>query len=154
MVVVVSNLVFKEIRNKNEIFSVINECDYSFSDSIVKRKDFENLLDKIYNFALFLTIYVCDQLAGYVAFYANDKETKEAFISLIAIKTEFQKQNLGTELIKMCEKKSYKLGMNFVRLEVNDYNSNAINFYKKNGYFFDGRCSENSKFMKKSLLCE
>ena len=72
------------------------------------------------------------QALGYCAFYANDSEQKNAYISLIAVAPECQKLHIGTKLLR----DSFEMmrGMNHCLLEVRKNNQNAIRFYKTNHF--------------------
>lgn len=95
--------------------------------------------------------YNGEQVLGYCAFYANDSNTNNAYISLIAVRPESQNLHVGSHLLKVCEEIAKCYGMYGCLLEVKKNNSSAIRFYKANGFVFLNEC-ENSFLMKKQLI--
>lgn len=96
---------------------------------------------------------VCEDkeiVKGFSVFYANNKQTREAFLSMIAVKSACQKDGIGTRLLTFVEKKSHQEGMCFLRLEVNKKNKGAIAFYEKRGFSVCEQ-TEESWFMRKKI---
>lgn len=82
-----------------------------------------------------IVIYVVDfDVVGYVAFYANDLESRQAFVSLIAVKPEEQNAGIGRKLLEESIKVSRLCGMKKMCLKVDKDNEKAIKFYKSNGF--------------------
>lgn len=100
--------------------------------------------------AIFIAAYEEDVL-GFAAMYANNKENKIAYISLIAVSTQAQNRHVGKQLLETCELLALQKGMNAVELEVSKENIGAIQFYKKNGYRYKCDASENTFYMKKEI---
>ncbi|KPK71969.1 hypothetical protein AMJ87_06055 [candidate division WOR_3 bacterium SM23_60] len=72
-----------------------------------------------------------DQLIG----YAMATFTGDGFhVTNIAIKREYQRQGLGTQLMKQLETLARNKGSTYVFLEVRTNNNVAITFYEKLGY--------------------
>lgn len=146
------DIVVRQINNAELILKSIKQCDNVFEESIVSRIDFTSLFHKICEYSIFLVAYVDEEIAGYLAFYANDLINKVAFITLLAVKSKYQNKHIGKKLIEMCELYAKNNGMLQIKLEVLNQNNNAIRFYKRNGYIFEGICSDNSQYMKKFLI--
>lgn len=91
------------------------------------------------------------QVLGYCAFYANDSDTQNAYISLIAVRPESQNLHVGSQLLKVCEEIAECRGMCCCLLEVKKNNFSAIRFYQANGFVFLNE-RENSLLMKKQLI--
>ncbi len=89
---------------------------------------------------------------GYVAFYANNKNEKIAFITQIAVKKEQQSMGLGRKLITIAEKKSLEIGMESIELEVFLDNPRALEFYKRSGYEYLKSEKENSSIIMSKKL--
>lgn len=62
----------------------------------------------------------------------NNKSKAEMFV--ISIRLEFQKKGLGSKLIKFVETVTRKIGKNKLCVHVREENTNAIDFYYKNGF--------------------
>ncbi|MDY0235983.1 MAG: GNAT family N-acetyltransferase [Gudongella sp.] len=52
----------------------------------------------------------------------------------IAVKRDYQNQNIGTMLFNIIIKWGRDQGINRIELKVYSFNTNAISFYKKNGF--------------------
>lgn len=78
---------------------------------------------------------------GILIMYANDKETKKAYISLIGVKREFFGKGRGAYLMSKAEEIARKEKMCNLMLEVDNDNVRAQKFYKKCGF---SQCDVNS----------
>lgn len=141
---------FDITNNREEIDFIINDCDKAFDSPITKRKVYLDLLEKVHQNGIFIFAYNGNQYIGYCAFYANNSHSKNAYISLIAVKPEYQKLHIGKALINVCLKIAKSYGMNSCTLEVRKDNPYAIRFYHTNGFFIDDE-KESSYLMKRVL---
>lgn len=144
-------LTLKQITDEHEIFLTMKECDDAFEKSILKRDDFHQLYRKISKYAVFLRAQVDCNIAGYAAMYANDSDTKTAYLTLIGVKEDYRKQHIGTKMLEMCENIAKENGMQRLRLEVRNANKGAIKFYLRNGYTLEAACSDNSTYMIREM---
>ena len=87
-------LVFKET-----IKNIIIKYDELFTKSVVKSLNFEDLIDKISCNANVISACINGQVAGYCAYYMNDFESREAYITLIAVDEDFRANHLGTIML-------------------------------------------------------
>lgn len=94
----------------------------------------EEYVDKLMNNAIVIPFFEQNILKGMIAYYANDPAKEKAFLSLILIAEEFQKESIGSNLIDLSIKNLSKKGFAFYQLEVLKSNQNAIEFYKKKGF--------------------
>lgn len=137
-------------NDKNEICSIIKACDAAFEEPVSERDIYPDLLQKICRNGIFA--FACQEKpAAYCAFYANDADSLTAFISLIAVKPEYQHLHIGQRLLTYCLEIAVDRGMHFCALEVKKNNSSAIRFYEKNGFVLLGE-RESSYLMKKELI--
>ena len=83
--------------------------------------------------------------------YANNEETRTAYITLFGMKPAYQRQGLGKELLAACEALACARGMEKIRLEVTDSNVKAVRFYTRAGFVRTGACEENSSYMEKNI---
>ena len=69
---------------------------------------------------------------------------------MIAVKEEYRREHIGSEILKFAELEAQSKGMHFLKLEVNRSNLGAIRFYTNHGYSV---CEENptSYYMEKEL---
>jgi carbamoylphosphate synthase large subunit/ribosomal protein S18 acetylase RimI-like enzyme len=139
------------LSSKEEIIRLLNEYDFMFTPSISSRiKDLEIYAYKLQNNA-FVYSAKDDTTIGFIAFYANDKHSKTAYITFLGVLPYVRKRGIGTTLLKLCFDVAQEKGMSFVKLEVRTYNEHAINFYKRNGFEFCGKASADSMYMMKKL---
>lgn len=124
--------------------AIIEKCDSAFLDPVTELADFADVFKKIDQYAFFFAAYKGDEVIGYAAMYANNSETKIAYVSLIAVVEEMQRQQIGSSLMEKCIDTAAEAGMTKLRLEVADKNKKAISFYKHFDFAFENRCSDNS----------
>ena len=90
---------------------------------------------------------------GYAALYANDSETGTAYISLIAVKPEYQNLHIGKRLLRRCFEIAQLYGMRSCSLEVKKSNFRAIEFYRANGFVFLNE-RKDSFLMQRNLISQ
>ena len=124
----------KIIDNSKEISSLL----YLFKNTLPSlRNGIVNITE--FSEKIYKNGYVCVYeengiQKGFAAFYANDSKNKTGYLSMIAVKDEYRRSNIGRQLLEFVESKSLWLGMNSLQLEVSKSNESAIAFYKKQGY--------------------
>ena len=143
----------EEISSSKEMREILDEFADSFIPSLYETV--ENIplyAEKLAENSKNLVICHNDEKVGFICFYANDLKNKKAFISLICVKEEYQKNGYATVLLKKMFE-FCKDSMSSVELEVYADNVKAIEFYKKNGFQKIEKQSGNPKtfFMRKAL---
>lgn len=128
---------------------IIKTCDCAFKIPILNRVNLNDFFNKLSKNAIIIYASQIDILA-YVAFYANDKNSKEAYISLIAVKPEIQNYGIGKKLLNECICISCRYGMNKIALKVDKDNANAIKFYLKNG--FNLKNEDNKQYLMEKYI--
>ncbi len=147
----IDDLIIKQITNKKEILKILHEFDKVFSPPISEKvEDTCNYANKLYENAY---VYVArtDKNLGFVTVYANDYNSKTAYISFIGVKEKARNMKIGKKLLEVCNKKAVEQGMEFMKLEVQKDNFIAREFYKKNGFSILGEASSKSLYMIKEL---
>ncbi len=91
------------------------------------------------------------QLVGMIAFYANQPETKIAYIPHIYVNKEYRGIGIFSALLQNVLTYVSKLGFLGIRLEVDKKNVRAQKAYLKHGFEYDGNTSSTSCFMKRQL---
>ena len=127
------------------------EVDPVFPVGLHGQPDPEAALLKMLRFADFIVAQEGDEVAGFAAVYANDRETRTAYITLFGVKEDRQRQHVGEKLLAACEALARKRGMERFRLEVTDSNLKAVRFYTKAGFVRTGPCEDDSSYMEKLL---
>lgn len=118
-----------ETLEKAEIDSIIHCCDGALDIPVTQRTIYADLLEKIHQKGTFFFAYDGSP-RGYCAFYANDSERRNGYISLIAVAPECQNMHIGTKLLNESFETMRTYGMKKCLLEVRKNNQKAIHFYK------------------------
>lgn len=121
-------------KNKKCISLIMSELEInrgfiSLSDCKVK-----SYLRKIDEFSIFEKHYIKNNLAGFVSFYCNNEETKEAFITLVLVDHNYRGMSIAKKLMTSVIVKVKEKGFLKCNLEVKADNLNAIQLYSKIGF--------------------
>ena len=90
------------IRDKEQIYQIIKACDTAFEEPVIGSCSFDLLFSKICNYAIFIEACANDSPLGYAAMYANDIESRVAYLTLIAVRPDYQNMGIGSALIEKC----------------------------------------------------
>lgn len=145
-------MIIKELNDINEIENIVNEFDNEFDPKIsIIVGDLRQYSMKLYKYAKTIVLSNDNDNVGFASFYCNDNIDKTAFLSQIAVKKQYSGNGLGNILLSNAERISKENGMEYMKLEVYNHNTFAINFYLKNNYEFTSEKLEKSKYMIKKL---
>ena len=136
-----------EVLKRRAVWAV----DPYFPVQLHERPDPEALLLKMLRFADFIVAADGDEPVGLAVIYANDLESRMAYVTMFGVKDEYGRRGIGRKLMAACEELALSRGMDRIRLEVLDSNERAVRFYEKNGFVRTGACSEDSSYMEKVL---
>ncbi|MBO4910270.1 MAG: GNAT family N-acetyltransferase [Lachnospiraceae bacterium] len=151
------NISIRKVDNRSEKIDIMKKCDPAFPIKLFDRENADETVEKTVRYAeFFVAEDDTDGAVGYVAFYANDRESSIAYISNIGVLQEHQHESIGSELLKTAFKESVSAGMKKIRLEVLSSNRRAIGFYLHWGFEYeDGTEAQDqggSCYMVKSLI--
>ncbi len=145
----------KLVNKRCDKINIMQLCDAALPIKLFERANYTEIVEKIVENAFFLGAFNWDGLykfpIGYVAFYANNHISKNAFISSICVLNEYQRSHIGSKLMRRCIEISKKQGMERLRLEVLKTNDKAIDFYSSWGFEYEEE-RENSFYMRKCNL--
>src|SRR5699024_10538598 len=104
-IVNLSNTMFAEdenkliqVESKQEIYNTLIKFDTTFEPRISQRiSDFEGYSSKLLDNGYFYIAKKNDEVIGFIAFYANNLNTRVAYLTFIAVKLKHQKGYLGTK---------------------------------------------------------
>ena len=144
--VALADYCMKKASSLEEKTSVIKTCENAFSNHASLNLLDKKLVRKIDALAEFLVAYN-SEILGYAAIYANDIENEIAYITLIAVRPEYQKKNIGSRLMQSCIKIAKQRGMKGIKLEVKNSNKGAISFYERWGFKFLSACTADSSYL-------
>lgn len=142
-----------KLNNQDDILNLLYDFDDVFPHLKEKVSDYKSFAQKLKENAFVYKAVLNDDVFGILVFYANDTQSKKAYISLIGIKKEYRSMGLGKYLMDNCVEISKLNGMKSLMLEVDNDNQNAIEFYINQGYFVVQKASDSSFYMKKDIGC-
>lgn len=124
----------------SETAAFFKKVDDLFVPKLSKRTDLRIFSKKLVQSAEIL--YFVDEQeskSGLIAFYANDHQTKIAYITMIVVIPEYQGYGLSKLMLKGCFDKCREKGMNCVDLHTNENNDKASSLYKGLGFILIGK---------------
>lgn len=139
------------VYTQSEKRNIIDKLEGAFQHKISLRNDYAELIEKIDLYAEFIVAYH-SKLLGYVAMYANDLNSKNAYITLIAVNPLYQGHYIGSRLLAVCETVALQRSMKTISLEVQRENKKVTRFYEKNGFVYQKDGPDGSIYMKKSIM--
>ena len=125
----------KLILSHSEVVNVISQ-----------RANLEDYISKLYGFATILPYYKGSKLKGFIAYYSNDPQKENAFLSILIIDKESAGEGLAKLLLECSVSDLINQGFKNYRLEVLKENSRAIGLYEKFGFTIENE-SENTYSM-------
>lgn len=96
--------------------------------------EIEGYLSKIDSLSIFEKYYIENKLAGFVSFYCNNKESKEAFITMVLVDESYRGKGIAQKLIIEVIDIIKEQGFLKCNLEVKADNVNATKLYSKIGF--------------------
>lgn len=106
---------------------------------------------KIYDKSSIIGVIVNDEIVGLAAVYINDHETKQAYLTYIALLESYTHMGFGAELLSRVIKLAIDEGMTSIKLEVKKTNDRARAFYNKHSFSDLYDAAENSVYMIRYL---
>lgn len=97
-------------------------------------EDLDVYVDKIIQNAERIEYWDNDKLIGIAAFYANNQQTHEAFITMIGVSSDYNGQGIAKKLLERVVNHCKEIEFNRLLLEVRKDNKAAIGLYEKFGF--------------------
>ena len=152
MVFKMKSLSYRYVEQYDSVLKLLNSFASRFETIWTGKADPTILAKKLSKYGTTIELTEQGKQIGFAAFYHNNFETKEAFLSLIAVHPQFEHCGYGMRLLAIVETICKDSGMAFLALEVRKTNSNALGFYRKMGYkIIDDLSSSNTYYMCKNL---
>ena len=104
-----------------------------FQSRVSERSNYDELVHKWHTSAEIFCIRD-STIKGYVVLYANDRNTRRAFVAMLGVRPEYQRHRCGKALLNACEEFSRWKDMQTIALEVLKANTNAQEFYRHMGF--------------------
>ncbi|WP_300921186.1 pyridoxal-phosphate dependent enzyme [uncultured Dubosiella sp.] len=147
-----NNIKLRSVSNANAIKEAIADLEYMLTPSLTERKiNLHQYTNKIIKYGKVWCHFDAEKPVSIIAGYFNDVHSKVAYLSMIAVASEYQGRKLATSLLTEFENYALNNDMECIKLEVRKHNHIAQNLYKKFGYIIVEEASEDSFYMKKIL---
>lgn len=143
--------VFQKISTVKEIEDAVREFQPCFPHLKDKINCVHSYAVKLNQFAEVCLLLSDDNKIGLSVFYMNDMNERCGYISLIGIKSQYQKHHLGGTLLLYTLQEMKDNGMEYAKLEVDNDNKNAYEFYKHMGFDDCESASMNSMYLVKRI---
>ena len=130
-----------------DIYCHLKACNDNFCPRLDKRINIKEYSKKLYDNSVTFEAWANSILIGLAAAYFNDMENYTGYITNVSITKEYMESGIATELMNMCIRYAKQYKVKEIKLEVNKYNSPAIQLYNKFG-FIDYKNKDNFMLMK------
>jgi ribosomal protein S18 acetylase RimI-like enzyme len=118
----------------DSITALIREEQARQDSSFIEDVDLDGYLAKLDAHAEIVSDSVAGRCRGFVAFYCNDLNTKQAFITLVLVDPRDRGQGLGRTLVTRALDVARNRGFISCRLEVSKRNQVAHSMYLSQGF--------------------
>lgn len=118
----------------DDIFEIAKQENKEQNGNFMRVDCVDTYLAKLRISAEFIAHVIGNNIAGFAAFYCNNTEDNESFISLIVTSPEFRGKKVGSTLIDSVLNITRSRGFNACALEVARPNKNAIALYERKGF--------------------
>ncbi|MFL0352399.1 GNAT family N-acetyltransferase [Xanthomarina sp. GH4-25] len=116
-----------------DLVDLLKEINIEFDNKFIKI-NINEYVNKIVRSAVVIPFYKENQLIGFIAFYANNFETKVAYLTMLAVNKDFRSKNIGKFLLDMTTSYLIDRGFKKFGLETLTENERAKKFYLENGF--------------------
>lgn len=131
------------LNTEEDIRAIIEFCAPFFHNQFFNNKEIiKKLSRKFYNQGNVIIATYKDTPLGFCAYYANDYDSRCAFISMIIVISSAQGLGVGKELLENMVIDCRNKGMLYIRLEVANDNIHAIRFYERNKFIYERKLSD------------
>ena len=141
----------EQCRDARLFHSALVEFEDCFPHLTEKISSLPQYAEKVVRFGKVLVAVKNDNVVGLCAFYDNNQDLKNGYITLIGVKEEYRNCHIGQKLLIACEEMMRQSGMQSVKLEVDNDNEVATHFYTRKGYVKSEEASDISHYMIKQL---
>jgi len=93
--------------------------------------DIKKYVSKIQEFATIISISKEEEIKAFIAFYENDENKNEAFLTMLAVSKDCWHLGYGKSLLEFSIQELQKKGFKRYKLEVKEVHLNAVKLYVK-----------------------
>lgn len=137
--------VYMGFMQKEFVKEYVINYDNDFYEPLSGRVNLDSFSDKLHGLANTFVIVYNGEVAGLLASYFYDKESKKGFITLVHVKNQFRGLQLSTYLVQTAQEYAKSINFNCIDLLVYRNNVSAFGLYTKLGFKVineeNGRCA-------------
>ncbi|UMZ14031.1 GNAT family N-acetyltransferase [Pseudomonas sp. MPFS] len=131
----------------NSLLKMVKEEQELQNGDFISFQDLDSYWKKLLEKAELITHSIEGCNGGFIAFYCNDVQKEESFITLMLVNSDFRGRNIASNLVEAVLSITRSRGFKRCALEVKKNNNSAIGLYEKMGFsLFEER--EFSNIMK------
>lgn len=143
---------FEKAESLEKMIELLVRYDDSAVRTISSRTgDLKQYARKLFRHAENFILSDGDKEIGFVSFYGNDAVNQMIYLTIIAIRPQFKGHGFGTAVLNDLERFGREHGRKKIKLEVDKDNTDAVCFYRKNGFRITEEASAESVFMEKEI---
>jgi len=131
MQVIISN---KETIELEQLYDFIVKVDHEFPIPLSDKVNLKDYSLKLYNNGDFYAAISNNNIVGIIAGYNNDYQSKESYISLLALLKEYRGYGISKQLILTFIEASINKKMEKISAYTHQTNTIPINLYTKMGF--------------------
>lgn len=123
------------------INEILKEVNNDFKPPLEKRINIDDYSQKLFNNSIIYFAKKDDIYIGFIAFYCNNIDNKIAYIPMLAIKSEFRGQGIGSKLLDAAI--LYIRDKGFLEVHIETWEGNkVIDLYQKKGFIIKSVISD------------
>ena len=121
--------------NKADILNVLGRLDGFFRPPLSSRVDLDSYSEKLLSRAEIDYILPDGrEIAGLIAYYCNDAQSKVAYITYLGLLPEYQAKGIAGKLLDACISRCKLQNMHEIVVYTDEMNEKAIGLYRSRGF--------------------
>lgn len=121
-------------EGKNKLILFLENMNNEFPIPLTQRVDIEEYVNKVIENGYVVVCLEEQKIIGAILFYANNKEEKQAYISLLGIDSNYRRNHIATHLLDEALKIIKDAKMQKVKVYTHKTNEGAKTLYRKNAF--------------------
>ena len=122
---------------KEKLIAFLEKIDAQLPTPLSSRVDLNTYADKVLTHGKVLAVEENNRIVSALLFYCNDRESRNAYITLLGTLAGHEGKGLGRKLMREMETVARQENMKRIFLDTEKGNSHAIAFYSRCGYLID-----------------
>ena len=126
----------------NGIYNLLDQLNNDIGKILVVG-DLKMYVDKITTKATILAVHQQSLLKGFIAYYDNDENKKNAFLTMLAVHMDCRNRGYGKALLEFSIANLKRAGFETYSLQVREENIGAKQLYESMGFIVKGKSHAN-----------